>query len=264
MAASVTAGCGRAPIVAAIPAASRLEERRPSSLRTPLGVFSPDEAVVRVVTQGVGCSGILITSALVLTAHHCVVQRDANGEILERNLPASALAVEIGGDYLPWATIPVSALVAPACGYRGGTGDIAILVLSRKLVGVAVMPTRIAQPPRLGEIIEPVGFGRCARSKDGIYRSRRAGGPVEGIGPSSMSAWTSICPGDSGGPARSAGGDVVGVISAGEMDGSDETRDPTTFTRLDAWRPLFARAQRIVDGSSSPADATAVADCPAD
>ena len=43
-------------------------------------------AVVHVVSKGVGCSGTLITNHLVLTAHHCVVERSSEGEILEGTL----------------------------------------------------------------------------------------------------------------------------------------------------------------------------------
>jgi hypothetical protein len=278
VAAQLAMGCSTSPVVrtpvvrpaissstvvaSATPAAGRQEEHRPWSLRPPVGLPSPDEAVVHVVSKGVECSGTLITNALVLTAHHCVVQRDEKGEILEKDLPASALEVELGGDDLPWAKVKVSALLTPGCGYRGGNGDIAILVLSRKLVGLAMMPVRIGEPPRIGETVEPVGFGHCALSNDGVHHlRRRAGGPIEDVGGGSIFASTSICPGDSGGPARSRiTGEVVGVVSAGVMDDSDQTRDPTTFTRLDTWRPLFARAQLIVDGLS-PAEFPAVGVC---
>jgi hypothetical protein len=224
----------------------------------------PDEAVVHVVSKGVGCSGTLITNSLVLTAHHCVVERSPEGEILEKDLPASALEVELGGDYLPWGTVKVRALVAPSCGYQGGNGDIAILVLSRKLIGLAMMRARLTDPPHLGEPIDPVGFGRCPLSNDGVHRIRREGGPIEKIGPGAMFANASICPGDSGGPARSqTTGEVIGVVSAGVMDDDDQTRDPTTFTRLDTWRPMFANAQLIVDGSS-PAEVPPVGGCEAE
>jgi hypothetical protein len=55
-------------------------------------------------------------------------------------------------------------------------------------------------------------------------------------------------------------GEVVGVVSAGVMDDDDQTRDPTTFTRLDVWRSLFANAQLILDGSS-PAEVPPVEGC---
>jgi len=242
-------------------AATRQQEHRPWSLSPPIGVALPDEAVVHVVSKGVGCSGTLITNSLVLTAHHCIVERSPEGEILEKDLPASALEVELGGDYLPWATVKVRALLAPACGYGGGHGDIAILVLSRRLVGLSMMPARLARAPRVGEMIEPVGFGRCPMSTDGIHRIRREGGPIERMDSGLLYASTSICPGDSGGPARSQStGEVVAVVSAGVMDDDDQTRDPTNFTRLDAWRALFENAQLILDGSS-PSEVPPVGGC---
>ena len=52
----------------------------------------------------------------------------------------------------------------------------------------------------------------------------------------------------------------MGVVSAGVMDDDDQTRDPTTFTRLDTWRSLFVNAQLIVQGSS-PAEVPPVGGC---
>ena len=51
-----------------------------------MSISLPDEAVVHVVSRGVGCSGTLITDRLVLTAHHCVVERSPDGDILEKDL----------------------------------------------------------------------------------------------------------------------------------------------------------------------------------
>src|SRR5882672_1265458 len=261
LAALVAGACGTTHVPQPKPAATRQEEHRPWSLSPPIGVSMPDEAVVHVVSKGVGCSGTLITNSLVLTAHHCVVERSTEGEILEKDLPASALEVELGGDYLPWGTVKVKAMVAPACGYGGGHGDIALLVLSRRLVGLSMMQAKLSGPPRVGEVIEPVGFGRCPLSTDGIHRILREGGPVERLSPGSVYASTSICPGDSGGPGRNqATGEVVAVVSAGVMDDDDQTRDPTTFTRLDSWRSLFVNAQLIVDGSS-PSEVPPVGGC---
>jgi len=255
-------GCGGSRGRAALPAATRvLSEPRPWSLSPPIAVGLPDEAVVHVVSKGVGCTGTLITNRLVLTAHHCIVERGVDGEILDKDLPAAALEVELGGDYLPWGTVKVSAVVAPPCGYRGGHGDIAVLVLARKLVGLAMMPARLGDPAVMGEMIDPVGFGRCPLSADGVHRVRRAGGAVEKIGTGAVFASASICPGDSGGPARSRiTGEVVAVVSASIMDDDDETRDPSTFTRLDVWHPVFANAQLISDGSS-PAEIPPVTGC---
>jgi len=233
------------------PAATATSDKRPWSLNPPIGLALPDEAVVHVVSKGVGCSGTLITGSLVLTAHHCVVERTASGEILEKDLDPGAIEVEIGGDYLPWATVRVRAVVTPPCGYRGGHGDIALLVLSRRLVGIATMAVRLDRPAAVGEIIEPVGFGHCPMSTDGVHRIRREGGPVGRIGIGAVTAMASICPGDSGGPARSIStGEVVGIVSAGAMDETEKTRDPSMYTRIDKWRALFENAQAMVDGAS--------------
>jgi hypothetical protein len=114
------------------------------------------------------------------------------------------------------------------------------------------MPVRLTEPPRAGERVEPLGFGHCPLSNERKHPLRHEGGPIDELNATSLSAFTSICPGDSGGPARSSEtGEVIGVISAGLMDDSDQTRDATSFTRLDVWRPLFADAQLIVDGSTA-------------
>jgi hypothetical protein len=224
----------------------------------------PDDAVVHVISRGVGCSGTLITNNLVLTAHHCMVERDASGEILDEDLPANELEVEVDGDNRPAAMVPVLTAVAPPCGYRGGNGDIAVLVLSHRVMGRSTMPVRLADPPQAGELIEPLGYGHCSLSSEGNHQVRHLGGPIEELGPFAMSAPAAICPGDSGGPAQSSvTGEAVGVVSAGIMDDSDQTRDEATFTRLDVWRPLFARARLIADGSS-PAEVPPIAACDAE
>ena len=152
VAALVATACSSAHVAPAKPAAIRQEEHRPWSLSPPIGASLPDEAVVHVVSKGVGCSGTLITNSLVLTAHHCVVERSPEGEILEKDLPANALEVELGGDYLPWGTVKVRALVTPSCGYQGGNGDIAVLVFpqARRSRHDARAPTRSTSPSANG------------------------------------------------------------------------------------------------------------------
>ena len=72
------------------------------------------DAIVRVVGE-VSCSGTLIADDLVLTAHHCVAERDENGAVLTRDLQATSVHVELGGDDLPWGEVRVKAIVTPAC-----------------------------------------------------------------------------------------------------------------------------------------------------
>jgi secreted trypsin-like serine protease len=209
------------------------------------------------VLSDVTCTGTLIAEDLVLTAHHCVAVRDESGRPTGKDLDPSELEVELGGDYLSWGEVKVRAIVSPDCGYRSGNGDIAILVLKRKLIGVATLTPRLEAPPQgpaegsRGESITPVGFGRCPLSRDAIRRVRRMGGAVQGVGLSDFVVQASICPGDSGGPALSdKTGEVVGVISSSMMDGDDSTLAPSFFTRLDIWRQLFSAAQEIANGAS--------------
>jgi len=175
---------------------------------------------------------------------------------------ARAVNVELGGDDLPWGEVGVKAVVTPPCGHAAGDGDIAILVLERRLIGVATAKPRLDEPPKVGEPVDPVGFGRCALSSEAIHRRQRAGGAVDRLLDSRFRLNASICPGDSGGPVISgANGDVVGVISAAVMDGSELTIGRAEFTRLDRWRSVFAAAKLISEGASS-SEVPPVAGCP--
>ena len=219
----------------------------------PFAIAVPEDAIVRVVAPGTTCTGTLIEEDLVLTAHHCVVERGSRGDFTKKEHAPANMSIELGGDYLPWGTIGVKAIVAPPCGETGGEGDIAILVLDRKLVGVAPMTPRLDAPPRTGEIVDPAGFGRCALSGDGIHRSIRTGGPVLAVAPGTMYMNAAICPGDSGGPVFARGTrQVVGVVSESAMDHDERTAGPSIMVRLDTWRgrKLFSNAQEIAKGES--------------
>jgi hypothetical protein len=251
---SLLMGCGhaskRAPV--ATPASHAEADERPFTIQPPvdLDVEHPNNAVVRVVSD-VTCSGTLIAEDLVLTAHHCVAERDADGQVLNRDKPPESFMVELGGDDLPWGEVQVRAVVSPDCGYVSGNGDLAILVLSRKLVGVPTMVPRLDAPPISSEPIVPIGFGRCALSRSAIHRVERLGGRVAQIEEGKFIAVASVCPGDSGGPVVSPGrSDVVGVVSASVMDGDDSTVSPSVFVRLDVWPELFSAAREIAEGAS--------------
>jgi hypothetical protein len=246
--AALTTACE--PSVAVRPASTaRTRPHPPVLFSPPLALASPQDAVVRVVGPEMTCSGTLVDDDLVLTAHHCVVKRGPRGEFTHEKVNARDVQIELGGDYLAWGTVRARAVVAPPCGSSGGGGDVAVLVLERKLVGMSTMTPRLDAPPRMGEPVDPIGFGRCALSPNGIRRADRPGGNVIATTQETFVLQASICPGDSGGPVVSRGSrEVVGVVSQSAMDGDEQTRNATILARIDAYRSVFATARQVADG----------------
>lgn len=219
-----------------------------------LAVAVPDDAIVRVVGPQMTCSGVLIAEDRVLTAHHCLVERGPRGEYTTKVVAAKKMQVELGGDYLPWGTVGVKAIVTPPCGEAGGRGDVAVAVLERKLVGLATMTPRLEKPPIRGEVLEPAGFGRCAASPQGIRRRHREAGPIQSVQSWTFETTAAICPGDSGGPVIARGtNDVVGIVSLSAMDHDESTRALSVMARIDAFRSVFVYARAISDGAD-PSD----------
>jgi hypothetical protein len=252
---SLLAGCGhgaKAAPVATPASHGQAEERPPFRFQPPveLEIESEQTPVVRLVGE-VTCSGTLIAEDLVLTAHHCVSARDEGGKVVSKDRPPESITVELGGGDLPWGEVKVRAIVSPDCGYASGHGDIAILVLDRKLVGVPTLNPRLDAAPSKNEGLFLIGFGRCALGRDPIHRVTRTSGAVARVRSGDFVSIASVCPGDSGGPAYSPDtGDVIGVISASVMDGDETTSAPSVFTRLDIWPELFSAARGIADGMS--------------
>ena len=211
---------------------------------------TPEDAVVRVVTGQIACSGTLIAPDLVLTAHHCVAMRTELGDFLPEDVPASEIRVELGGDFLAWGEVTVRDVVAPNCGHAAGPGDIAILILARSVSDVPVRRPRLDDAPNAGEKVRPVGFGHCALSSGGIRRQLRLGGTISEVGGLRFQSKAAICPGDSGGPVFDQAGAIVGVISVSAMDANAKTRERTEYTRLDKWREVFAYAQQLSRGGN--------------
>jgi hypothetical protein len=214
-----------------------------------VGLASPEDAVVRVVGPKMTCSGTLVAEDLVLTAHHCVVERGARGEFTPKLVAATAVQVELGGDYLPWGNVGLKAILAPPCGEAGGQGDVAILVLERKLVGMPTLSLH-EDPPRAGQFVAPEGFGRCALSAEGIRRRDRDGGPVSAVSTGTFEVQASVCPGDSGGPVIDrASSEVIGVVSLSAMDYDESTRARSVFARVDEMPKLVAYGRLVADGA---------------
>jgi len=214
-----------------------------------VGLASPGDAVVRVVGPQMTCSGVLLADDLVLTAHHCVVERDRHGEFTRTLVVPASIEVQLGGDYLAWGNVGPRAILAPPCGEAGGRGDVAILILERKLVGISTIPLR-EQAPRAGQLVSTIGFGRCALSAEGIRRRERECSAIAVVSPGVFEAEASVCPGDSGGPALDRlTHEIVGVVSLSAMDYDEATLGRSVFARVDGMPRLLAYARLVADGA---------------
>jgi hypothetical protein len=245
--------------VVVVPAGRSAVDERPLRLLPPFELATTDDAIVRI-TGDVTCTGTLIADDRVLTAHHCISARDAAGRALDHDKEPDEITIELGGDYLPWGEVTVRAIVAPDCGYKSGDGDIAILVLSRHLIGIPTASVRLEAEPERKEELRVLGFGRCALSSDGIHRVARTSNPIQSVEAGHIVTTASICPGDSGGPVYSNKGDIVGVVSASVMDGDAATEGLSIFTRVDIWPQLFSAAHEISNGAS-PSELPPYRDC---
>ncbi len=243
-----TTGCAARSRFAVLPSRGEVEAEE-RLLAQPFALAVPEDAIVRVVGPTMTCTGTVIDDDLILTAHHCLVERAPSGGFTTTMLEPSQIKVELGGGYFAWGEVSARAIVAPPCGEGGGAGDVAVIVLSRKVVGLSTMTPRLDTPPKVGEEVNPVGFGRCALSADGIRRRERVGGPIRALSGETMHLEASVCPGDSGGPVFVQGTrEIVGVVSLSAMDHDERTRGVSVMARIDAYRLVFAHARLIADG----------------
>lgn len=260
LASATLAACGplttlerTTPAFAVQPAGLSRQAEADLLLEPAMGLASSGDAVVRVAGPQTTCTGTLIAEDLVLTAHHCVVERLADGRYTKSTVPVASVQVELGGDYLPWGNVGARAIFAPPCGEAGGPGDLAVLVLERKLVGVATLSLR-DEAPRRGERVDAIGFGRCALSPEGIRRREREGGPITAVARSTFEVRASVCPGDSGGPVLDLDTrEVVGVVSLSSMDYEETTQGRSVFARVDGLAQVTAYARLVADGAD-PSD----------
>jgi hypothetical protein len=189
-----------------------------------------------VVMIGIGdeglCSGTLVAPNLVLTARHCVSQTDEgiscapDGHALSGGRVGADHAAE---DLVIYTGRRKSALHASARGamilHDQATNlcnhDLAFVVLDREVSGMPIAPLRLTNTTRAGELVTAVGWGLNAHGALPASRMQRQDVEILDVGPSPTTpsnhfvVGESICSGDSGGPALSSRGAVIGVVSHG-------------------------------------------------
>lgn len=226
------------------------------------------DAVVQLSGGTSYCTGTVVAPRLVLTARHCVspyvdgtYQCAANGGYTSR--PRSpANAGDVGPAYdaelvtVKMGVIPFDS--EPAIGEKVYTvatdtvcrNDIALVRVDRDLA-VTPRPMRLKDPTFPGELVTVVGYGLTLTEVPG--RHERHDVEIVAVGKSTIypegngaydrtfRLGPSACPGDSGGPALSDTGAVIGLASQGENDcDSEGTR--TYYTQLAPYRSFIEDA----------------------
>ncbi len=260
------------PSLLMTPAGHANGDSRPVDIHPPVTLaYDYEQAIVRLVvdvspTATQACTGTLIAEDLVVTAHHCVTRHDTSepwpGRPLREDVSPKAVSVEFGTTAMPWAEVKVTAIVTPDCGYdaedaRADGGDVAVLVLSRKLVGVPTISPS-AEPPRLNDQLGARGYGVCTGERwRGVQLEDRHGGTIDFEDRGRIWGVAEICPGDSGGPVfvivdpnNRKSDRLVGVVSTSVMDRA-HAMGFTSMTRIDAWPQLLSAAHEIARGATS-------------
>jgi len=213
------------------------------------GVISgpEDDGVVKLETKTASgviwtCTGSLVAPNVVVTARHCITNFvdgywtcDADGNLSSTNgagqmgAPVDPSSITVRAGTGPTTTVVAkgqsvfSPQVSTIC-----LNDIAFVVLDTELTSLPVVPIRLTTPTLPGEQFRTVGYGLEDLTKDASTKTRhtRSGNTIVQVGPSNLrpngdaiaprtflSQASALCIGDSGGPALSDNGAVIGVFS---------------------------------------------------
>jgi hypothetical protein len=235
------------------------------------------------------CTSVLIAPTLVLTARHCVAQLnegayscDASGNLVSNGSAAG----EIGADDPPGElqffssghVVPGAPLGPPeAYGLQIIStetpsvcrDDLALVVITQSIPGIAPAPIRIDGPTQPGEPVSVWGYGLTDQLSLPTLRVR-SDGQVVGIGPAlptevpQSAPLRSVrigpdaitCNGDSGGPITATStGAVVATVSIGSQASTvvpycvDSADANTTGPQLSNYRALILSAFQVVGSS---------------
>ena len=198
------------------------------------------------------CTATMVAANLALTARHCVSATDATaacnssgqpvvGALLHGDRVATTLAVyATTGGVAPDTTVEAGAsahgksLVVDADATTICNHDLAFVILDKALAS-PISPMRLAAPASADALVT-VGFGITELGSLPAQRMQRDGvsligvgpmaypdDPTYGVGDGELLVGESACAGDSGSPALTPLGAVVGVASRA---GNGKPRDP--------------------------------------